>query len=175
MRAMALLPLLLVTACGGGGSQTNNTAVAATAEPPERLPAGQWELSSEVTRFTKADSGAPRINTPVGTRATVSVCVGQGDRPPAELFMEAGYNCRFDNDYVRNGRLNATLQCRRGGLDGVVGVSSDGDFTADTLSYNRNVRTILAGDGDVVIDQRVTGRRTGDCAAAASGDAGNSH
>ena len=43
----------------------------------------------------------------------------------------------------------------------------DGTFESGQLTYNRNIRTILASDGDVLINHRVTGRRTGDCAAEA--------
>jgi hypothetical protein len=111
----------------------------------------------------------------VGTRTAVSVCVGSGAQAPAALFTEAGNDCRIANYYGRNGRLNVTLQCRRSGLDGDIGLSVDGSFTADTLTYDRNMRTTLTSDGDVVIDSHVTGRRTGDCTAATGGGAGNSH
>jgi hypothetical protein len=174
MRALVLLPLLVVAGCGGdGGPQANNGAAAAAA--PVSLPAGQWELASEVTAFTKADNGRPKIDTPVGTRAAVSVCVGAGAQAPAELFTEAGYDCSMGNYYARNGRLNVSLLCQRSGLEGSIPVTVDGNFTADTLDYTRNVRTVLTTEGDVTIDSHVTGRRTGPCAPAADIAGGNSH
>jgi hypothetical protein len=167
--------MLIVAGCGGGETPANNAAAAAA--PPTTLPAGQWELASEVTAFTKTGTGAPRINTPVGTRATVSVCVGSGAQAPTELFTEAGYDCTIGNYYARNGRLNVSLLCRRDGLEGSIPMVVDGSFTADSLDYTRNARTVLVTDGNVTIDSHVTGRRTGACTpeAADGGGAGNSH
>jgi hypothetical protein len=156
MRWIACTSLVIVAACGGAAEQNKAATKAAS------IAAGQWELSSEVTAFTKADQGEPKINTPVGTRATESVCVAAG-RPPAELFAGQGYECRYDNYYARNGRLNATLLCRREGLSGNIPITADGTFEADSLEYARDLRSSLAGDGDVQISTRVTGRRTGEC------------
>lgn len=160
MRTLVLIPLLLVGACGGGGETAQNKAVTA---PPARIAAGQWELTSEVTAFRTEDAGPPKINTPVGTRATESVCVGPGAQAPTELFSGAGFNCQHGNYYARNGRLNVTLNCRREGLAGPIPVTVSGTFQGEALEYERSLRTILTSEGDVAIDSRVTGRRTGDC------------
>ena len=71
MRVLALIPLMFVAACGGAAPENKAGPTAAAPAP------GQWELTAEVTRFTKADQGAPLINTPVGTRTTENVCVGE--------------------------------------------------------------------------------------------------
>jgi hypothetical protein len=168
MRTLALIPLLLVGACGGGGESAQNKAVTA---PPATIAAGQWELTSEVTAFHGEDAGPPKINTPVGTRATESVCVGAETQAPSELFSGAGLDCQRGSYYVRNGRLNVTLNCRREGLIGSIPVTAGGTFQTDTLEYQRSLRTILSGNGDVAIDTRVTGRRTGDCTPPATGAA----
>lgn len=164
MRFMALIPLALVAACGGGGAEENKAAPRAAS-----LAAGQWELASEVTTFRTVDQGAPKIDTPVGTRATQSVCVA-GGRPPSALFAGEGYRCNFDNYYARNGRLNVTLQCAREGLSGSIAMSIDGNFEDGTLEFDRDIRTILASDGDVEIVEHVTGRRTGECTPEPEGD-----
>lgn len=165
MRALALLPMLMVAACGSGAAEKNEAAPAATAN----IAAGQWELTTEVTAFETQDDGAPRINTPVGTRATETVCVGAG-RPSYAFFTGADFDCSDGSYYVRNGRMNVTLACRREGLSGQIPIAAEGTFTGDAVEFNRNVRTILSTDGDVELTQRVTGRRTGDCAPDASGD-----
>jgi len=160
MRLMLVIPLLLAAGCGGdtdGGEKAKATRLAS-------LEPGQYELSSEVTSFTSVDEGAPAINTPVGTRTTQSVCVGGSGRAPTELFSGEGFECSYNNYYARNGRINTLLQCRRDGLQGDIAMSVDGTFESGQLSYNRNVRTILVSDGDVLVNHRVTGRRTGDCA-----------
>ena len=169
-RIIACTCVLVVVACGSGGSEQNKSATRAAT-----LAEGQWQLTSEVTAFNKADQGTPQIDTPVGTRATESVCLGAG-RPPPELFAGQGYDCTYDSYYARNGRLNVTMICRREGLSGNIPTTADGRFEADSMEYTRDIRTALAGDGDVQITSRVTGRRTGDCTpeAPAGNESGNS-
>lgn len=160
MRSLASIAVLLLAACGETPAE-NKAAPAAAAPAP-----GQWELIGEVTRFTKADQGAPRINTPVGTRTTENVCVGPGDQLPTAMFAGAGFTCTYPNYYVRGGRVNVTLHCRREGLSGDIPMTVNGSFQADSIEYTRNLRTSLVSDGDVEINTRVTGRRTGDCTPA---------
>ena len=167
MRAFALLPLLFVASCGGG--TTENKAASAVAAPSP----GQWELTSQVSRFRKADQGAARIDTPVGTRATQSLCVAAGGRLPTEMYSGEGFDCSFGNYYVRNGRTSVTLNCHREGLTGEIPMTVDGTFEADSISLHRNLRTVLTTDGDVEIDAEITGRRTGACTPAAPGEGQN--
>ena len=169
MRALALLPLLLAASCGEDSSE-NQAAPAAAAPSP-----GQWELTSQVTRFLKTDQGNPRINTPVGTRATQSVCIAPGARLPTELFSGDGFTCSYNMYYVRGGRANVTLNCRAERLTGDIPMTVNGTFEADRISLHRSLRTILTTDGDVQIDADINGRRTGACTPAPAGAAGNSH
>lgn len=157
MRGPALIAVLLLAACGEAPAENKAGPTAAAPAP------GQWELTAEVTRFTKADQGAPLINTPVGTRTTENVCVGAGDQLPSALFSGAGYTCTYPAYYVRSGRLNVTLNCRREGLSGNIPLIVEGSFQANSIEYTRNLRTALVTDGDVEIASRVTGRRTGEC------------
>lgn len=166
MRKIAFMPVLLLAACSGETAEKNEAAPAAANIGP-----GQWELASEVTGFNRVDDGEPRIDTPVGTRATESVCVGAGERPLTAFFAGPGYDCSYGSYYVRNGRINVTLACTRAGLDGQIPIATEGRVLADgTVEFTRTTRTILASDGDVEITARVTGRRTADCTAEAAGD-----
>ena len=155
MRALALIGLLALASCGDESEDNKAAAVAATPSP------GQWELSSQVTRFVKSDQGTPRLNTPVGTRATQSVCVAPGGQLPTEMFSGDGFTCSYATYYVRNGHAGVTLNCRREGLNGDIPMTVNGTFTADSLNLHRELRTVLAGSGDVQIGSDVTGRRTG--------------
>jgi hypothetical protein len=163
MRIMACIPLLVVVAACGEAEQEVAAPKASSLTP------GQWELASEVTAFRAVDQGEPKIDTPVGTRATELVCVGDGQAPSA-LFSGEGYQCRTDNFYLRGGRINVTMQCTREGLSGSIPITVDGNFEAESLEYNREMRTVLATDGDVQITARVTGRRTGECPPEPEGD-----
>lgn len=168
MRGLAFLPLLALAACGDDGAAVRNEAPAA----PAAVAAGQWTLESNVTQFAKADNGAPRIDTPVGTRASETVCVGPGDTPPPALFAGEGNDCHGDSIYARNGRVSVQMTCTRHGLSGAVLIGANGSFTGDTIEYDRDVRTNLVTDGDVTMNVHVTGRRTGACAPERDG-AGN--
>ena len=165
MRALAFIPLLVLAGCGEAAPE-NKAAPAAAAS----IAAGQWELTSEVTSFDTADDGAPKINTPAGTRTVENVCVGAEGRPPTALFSGSGYDCEYGTYYVRNGRANVTLDCRRPGLQGSVQLAVDGTVEAEEFEFTRDIRTNLVTDGDVTIAARVTGRRTGDCAAEGGED-----
>jgi hypothetical protein len=165
MRMMLIVPLLIVAGCGGEAATEEKKARLASLDP------GQYELSSEVTNLASVDEGDPAIDTPAGTRASQSVCVRAGHQAPTLLFSGEGYQCRYDNYYVRNGRINALLSCTREGLQGDIAMTVDGTFESGQLAYTRKVRTILASDGDVLVDYRVTGRRTGECAPEAATEA----
>ena len=164
MRFLACIPLLVVVAACGGAAEENVVAPKASSLTP-----GLWELTSEVTAFQAVDQGAPKIDTPVGTRTTELVCVAEG-QAPSTLFSGEGYQCRTDNFYLRGGRINVTMQCAREGLSGSIPMTVDGDFEAESLEYTRELRTVLATDGDVQITTRVTGRRTGECPPEPEGD-----
>jgi len=167
MRALAVIPFFVVAACGETPSENKAQPAQAQFSP------GQWELTSEVTALTKTDTEAPRINTPAGTRATNSVCAAEGHQLPTAFFAGEGYHCTYGAYYVRNGRVNVTLSCRRDGLQGGMTMSADGTYQGDSVTFTRNLRTNLTTEGDAVIDSRVTGRRTGDCTAEASGAEGH--
>lgn len=170
MRRTILIGLLALAGCGGGGA-TSAQNDAAAAEPPESLPAGQWQLAAEVTSFRSVDHGAPSINTPVGTRTSGNACVGggAGAQAPAALFAEPGYDCHYSSYYARGGHISVNLMCRKSGLSGSIGITIDGTYTADGIDYTRLLRTQLSTDGDVEIDAHVTGHRTGACTPAPAG------
>jgi hypothetical protein len=166
MRILALIPLLFVASCGEAPSGDKAEPVTAAFTP------GQWELTAEVIRFQPADHGTPKIAAPVGTRTTGSYCAARGHELPTEFFSDPGYRCNYGSYYVRNGRVNVTLSCTRPGLSGGIAISAEGRFEAGSVEFERDLRTALDGDGDVAIAARVTGRRTGDCAAQ-TGPGGN--
>lgn len=167
MRRMILTGLLALAGCDDGGTTAQSNAAAA--EPPETLPAGQWQLAAEVTSFRTVDHGAPSINTPVGTHTSGNACVGAGAQAPTALFTEPGYDCHASSYYARGGHISVNLMCRKSGLSGGVGITIDGTFTADAIDYTRMLRTTLITDGDVEIDSHVTGHRTGACTPAPAG------
>jgi predicted membrane-bound mannosyltransferase len=174
LRKSLFVPLLLLAACGDGAADEAAKQKAAAAEAAKKLQlaAGQWEATTEVTRFTKQDQ-APKaaINAPVGTKSTVSQCISpeQTKEPPAVLLAGSdAYKCTYDNSYISGGTLNASIACKRAGLSGEVRMSIAGTYTADAIEAEQDLQTSLPGPGDANIISKLTARRTGDCTAAPS-------
>jgi hypothetical protein len=165
MRYLTLMAMLMTGACSGEGEQPK----AAAAPKASAMQAGQWETSTEVTRLTQKDQGAPKIATPPGTKSTDRVCVGEGEvkKPAPALFAGSeGGECAYDNFYMSGGTLNVTMRCTRPGLNGEILVTAYGDYAADSFEVTTDTSTHLATDGDVVIAAKMTGRHVGPCTAA---------
>ena len=163
MRYLGLVPLAALAACGGGGGENETKAAAADA-----LRAGQYEVTAEATQFRQADEGEAAINMAVGTREVRSVCIG--DTAPPELFAAEGMTCRRGtSDYMRSGTISSTYSCTVEGREGSVALTVSGTYGEDSFEATRNLRSAFVGQGDVVADARLTGRRTGDCTPAPEG------
>ena len=162
MRYLGFVALAGLAACGGAGDNETKAAAA------ETLRAGQYEVTAEVTQFRQADAGEAAINMAVGTREVRSVCIG--DTAPPELFAAEGQTCRRgSSDYMRSGTISSTYSCTIEGRQGEIAATISGTFTDDGFEVTRNLRSAFVGQGDVVADARLTGRRTGDCTPGAEG------
>jgi len=164
MRALLLLSLIALAACSEGAEQPKQKAAPAA----QQLSAGQWEVTSEVTGFKEADAGPPAIRAKAGDKTTSTACIaeGEGKQPPPALFMgDKSGTCDYRNSYFSNGRMNASISCKRPGLAGDVLTSLDGKYTADSFEGTLDTTTYLSTSGDVAIQSKVSGRRTGACTA----------
>jgi len=166
IRLLLLAGLAALAGCGEAEQK-------AKAPPkPDAIRAGQWQSSLEVTHMRSMDKGRPRLDRPPGTRIAGGACVGPGavSRPPVELFVgNELQDCEYTNFYMRAGRINTQLACRRTGLQGDVGASVTARFTGETIDGTLAISTFLVTDGDVVVTTRFSARRTGDCAAPQGG------
>lgn len=161
MRELAFVALLALAACSDGA----DPAKEADAAPAQQLQAGQWEITSEVVTFNQADQGAPKIDTPVGTRETTTHCVAEADvkRPVPALFAATGDSCNYRDIYMSGGRINASIDCTRSGLRGQLMYSVNGSYTATSIDATRDLQTYLTSDGDVRVSSKITGRHVGQC------------
>ena len=165
MRATMLLPLLMLAACSGEKQAPEKAEHDPAAE---HIGAGQWEVTTEVTKVTQRDKGTPALKMPQGTKMVTSSCVSEADvkQPPAAMFVPEGFDCEYRDSYMSGGRINLTLQCTREGLSGDIPIAINGNYTAETLEATATAETRLSGEGDVKMDTKITGRRTGACTAA---------
>lgn len=165
MRSLAFASLIVLVACSQGGGEKKADKADKT---KLQLAAGQWQGASEVTDMRKQDEGAPAMKADKGTKMEVQACVaeGEGKKPPAALLAGVdNAECTYQNIYMSRGKLNASLICKRPGLDGQLLVSTNGTYTDKSFDLTSTVNTLLAGDGDISFDTKVTGRHTGACAA----------
>ena len=170
MRALIIVPLVLATACSEGAVENKADEAAAA------MQAGQWEISSEVLNFRSTDKATPALKAAIGDKATTPACIeaGKEDKPPAEIFAGAGYECDYKDRYMRSGRINISLDCERDALDGQIRMTVEGTYTGDSFEGTANANSFLSGEGDFAMTTKVNGRRTGPtCAAPAADEKGN--
>jgi hypothetical protein len=163
MRSLVFTALTVLGACSEGGGEKK----AAEGDKTKlELAVGQWETASEVTDMRKQDEGAPAMKADKGTKMAVRGCVaeGEGKKPPAALL--AGLEdatCTYQNIYMSRGRINASMNCTRPGLDGQLLVSTNGTYTDKGFDLTSTINTLLSSDGDISFDAKVTGRHAGAC------------
>lgn len=163
MRTLLMVSLgLAISACSGAKEEKKAEAAAAAME------AGQWDVTSEIISVRAMDKGAPAFNAKAGDKSTSSVCIGKEAKAdlPTSLFTGDDDACKYQNSYVRNGRLSASLICNRDGMRGDITRSVDGRFTADGFDATVTTSSFLVSDGDMTITAKLAGRRTGDCTEA---------
>ncbi len=159
MRAYSFIPLLLVAACseGGGGEQKKAEEVPATME------AGEWETNWELSSIRSVDKTTPAVKGAVGDKESGKSCIAEAERasPPPQLFAGAGYDCDYKSSYIKNGRINASLDCKRAGVSGQFLMSVSGSYTKDAFEGTVGTTTYLPGEGDFEMNRKISGRRTG--------------
>lgn len=170
MRGLIIIPLCLAAACSGGGQENKASEAVADA-----MQAGQWEISSEVTDFRSADKATPALKAAAGDKSAAPACIeaGKEDKPPPEMFAGLGYECDYRDRYISGNRINLSLECEREALEGKVMVSVQGTYAGESFEGTATATSFLPGDGDFVMNSKISGRRTGPaCAAPADGAKG---
>jgi hypothetical protein len=169
MRKLALASLAVLAACSEGGgdpAEKKESAQAALKMQP-----GQWETTVEVTEMAMADKSMPKMKG--GQKTTVSSCVTaeQVEQPGAAVFGATKGDCKYDNFYMRNGRLNASMSCKQAGVPGTMNSTVDGTYSADSFETNVTTNTYTGG-ADFKMSAKVTGKRvSATCTAEGDGKA----
>ena len=157
---------LLLAACGEEAPPQETETV------PERLAAGQYEASWSVAQLQSTDRTNPATNLKQNATGTTTACIDANGVIDPALFAEDGDTCTASNAYVRNGRINFDVTCKRKGDSGEVRQSVTGTYTADGLEAEASTTTYLAGAGDYAMVRKFTAKRIGECPPA-SETAGN--
>jgi hypothetical protein len=161
MRTTILIMLAALAACSDSAGENKAEPVAAAS-----IEGGFWEVTHEVTSMKPTDNApTPAVKVTAGDKATSNVCVGEADRnqPAPALFAGEGYECEYRNSYIKSGRINASLSCKREGVSGEIVMSVEGSYTGTTLDATVNSTSYLPGTGDFEMATKVTGRHVGAC------------
>jgi hypothetical protein len=152
----------LLGGCGDGTVTQNN----ATEQVAESLRPGGYEVSAKVDALHSTDKTTPATKAKVGEALRGGqACVAADGSIAPDAFAESGDVCTRKSSYIRNGRLNVELNCKRSGQSGPVMVLVDGDFTADGFTAKVTSDSYFVGTGDYHLVRSVTGKWTGQCSA----------
>jgi hypothetical protein len=164
MLALLLMPL---AACGGEAPKPAEEAKA----KPDSFPAGEWEITALTETLKPADQFAPATKHKEGVTETAKVCSPAGPQPSPALFADKGDSCTATSAYSKRGRINTSYNCQRPG-QGLLTLTLDGKYDADTFEVAVATGTYFKGQGDYVLTQLIKGKRLGDCPAGAVPAAG---
>ena len=156
--AVTMMLGALVAACG---SEAPKPVVA---EAPKTMPAGEYEIASEVTKLASTDQSVPATRLKLGDKETTRACVAADGTPDPAMFVEAGDKCTVNNSYGRSGRLSVQYSCQRAGK-GELATNADGNFTADGYEAIVISATSFPGSGDYELARRLVAKRVGACPA----------
>lgn len=164
MRGLTMLAAAAVTlaACSEDSPKQNQ------AQPKAALTPGLYEASWRVTEIRSTDKTDPATKLTVGETGKAEACIQEGPVLDLELFAEGDDECKESNSYVRGGRINIQMQCKRPDEAGPVMQTVTGTSTADGFQGEISTSTYLTGFGDYSMRRSVTGKRIGDCPAGDS-------
>lgn len=161
-RMLALAPLMMLAGCGGEPA----APAAEDKAPPATFPAGEWETTTLVEKLDSSDKSTPATTYKAKATTVAKVCAAAGAKPDPALFVEKGDKCTATSAYAKDGRISSSYNCNRPG-HGLVTVTLDGKYDADTFEVAVSTGSFFSGTGDYVMTQNIKGKRLGDCAAAA--------
>lgn len=155
MRNMVVAGALALAACGQPAEQPK------AAEVPAKLPAGQYEVTAKVTSLVSTDKTPLPTFAKVGDTIVTQGCVGADGTPPAAMLATKGDQCAVADPYIRNGRMNLTLDCTRKG-QGKVMSTLNGSYTADGFTGTLTATSTFSGSGDYRLVEEISGRKVAD-------------
>ena len=162
MRKLVVAGALALAACGQQAEKPK------AAEVPAKLPAGQYEVTAKVNSLVSTDKTPLPTFAKVGDTIVTQGCVGADGTPPAAMLATKGDQCAVADPYVRNGRMNLTLDCTRKG-QGKVMSTVNGRYTAEGFTGTLTATSAFSGPGDYRLEQEITGRKVADQCSAEAG------
>ena len=164
MRILAIVAIGLVAACSSEAPPADAPAETAAALKP-----GEYEVSGKIETLRSTDGGTPATKSKLGDPPVLArACVAADGTMEPMMFGEAGDECKTENAYARNGRLNLQLSCTREGAPGQVMQTINGSFTSEGFIAEATTGTYFTGSGDYSMKRTLAGKRVGECPPAAA-------
>ena len=136
-------------------------------EQSKALGAGDYEITSEVTRLASSDKSVPATKLKLGDKSVSHACVAADGTPDMAMFVEAGDKCTVLTSYLGAGRLSIQYQCERP-RKGTLYTNADGTITDTGYEALVNSNTSFPGTGDYQLTRHLIAKRTGACPPAAA-------
>lgn len=154
-----VMPLLLAASCGGG-------APGPTPTPGAKLQAGQWQFEDEVLAMKSEGMSANYLERlrSKADGAIVKRCIRPGEETTLYALTDRiSAECQIDRPELRDGIIDATLQC----VDGEVTERATLKGSYDATRVDVTAATVASGSsnplGNIEYSIRRRGLRIGDC------------
>lgn len=175
IRAALLLLPLLATACAGGEEEGNLTREQVAERLAElRIEPGLWERRTEVIDVRAKEVPRELMQRLRERGGTSRHCIkpDQAAQPQAQfLAAREGARCTSRSFAMENGRMTGEMVCTDPRSRGEWTARLDGSYGADAYDLDLVMEMPSPFDpGQLLITNRVSGRRVGDCQGQESRD-----
>lgn len=163
--AMALA-LAAATALLAGCDSDDDATTNSSADSPQALKPGLYQLDWEVRKLASTDHTKPATHLKIGDKGSVTGCISAKKEADSILFAAPGETCTGANSYMGAGRLSLTLTCTV--ANGMVNGGAEALFDKEDAIKQGEINQVsaFAGGGDFSMTRAFTAKRTGNCPAA---------
>lgn len=176
MKKLLLLAPLALSACNSG--PTVEATNASTKEVAEKVAAsgatlsmtpGRWEGTATITEMEipgMPPEAAAKMKETMAKGHSFANCLTpeEAKKPSADFFSGDNKDCRYERFNMANGRIDAKMQCKTGGM--TVDATMAGQFSSD--NFQMTVTSKTAGMPGQPMSAhtstlKMESRRTGEC------------
>ncbi len=165
----------LLTACSGAGS--NDKGGKAESAKPEKMHAGNWEMTTQMISMEMAKEQSPEIQekfnqlkaTDMFQAHSSQACITEDEAKDPMAYLAKGQqgDCKF-TDVDRNGnKVTGKLTCEKAPAPKTTS-SFEGEFRAESMAITFDTTTegnaIPGVSGPIKMKLSIKGKRLGDCA-----------
>ncbi|MCX8477713.1 MAG: DUF3617 domain-containing protein [Sphingomonas sp.] len=176
MKKLLLLAPLALSACNSGPSvEATNASAKEVAEKIAAsggaisLSPGRWEGTATITNM-EIPGAPPELAAKMkegfskGNSFANCLTPEEAKKPAADFFSGDNKDCRYDHFSMANGRIDAKMQCKSGGM--TVDATMVGQFSSDSFQMTMTSKSAGAPGQPMsahTMTLKMDSRRTGEC------------